>query len=216
LFKFKFEKAIQGQHFEGLDLLTKLLTPIPAPNPARVLIEEISDPTATSQDSDSDSESEIQWYVEQQIQEKPLQTDLTRSGPKYGFAHQKCNIFSKLSDEYSIVIDLPNPDVTPQTDRTEMRIEDEKIKFNEDHYLADLYDDSETIESCLLKYTPCYGDRQSDEDTLEDDYTEAEVDCLKNLPKKTFLLSKQEKSFVYCGLIVILYAYCFNRRINCG
>lgn len=205
LFKFKFEKAVPCQHFDGLDLLTKLLTPIPVANPARVLIEEISDPACANPESDSDSESEIEWFVDQQIQETPLQTD---SGSKYGFANKKCNVFSKLGDEYSLVIDLPEPDMTAESQRGILRVQDEKVKFNEDHYLADFYDDSEMIETCLLKYKPCYED--------DGGYTEAEVDCLKNLPKKTFLLTKQEKCYAYCGLIDILYAYCFNRRINCG
>jgi protein SHQ1 len=93
-----------------------------------------------------------------------------------------------------------------------MRIEDEKSHFNEDHYLADFFDDSEMIESALLKYEPEF--YNMNENDIE--YTEKEVDCLKNLPKKTYLLSNEEKCFAYCGLIDILYAYCYNNRATCG
>ena len=111
-----------------------------------------------------------------------------------------------------MIIDLPEPDLIKHEDRTKMRIEDEKEKFNEDHYLADYFDDTEMIESIILKYVPSY----SLFDSKNIEYTEKEVDCLKNLPKKTYLLDKNEKCIAYCGLIDILYAYCYNSRIMCG
>ena len=111
-----------------------------------------------------------------------------------------------------MIIDLPEPDATKHEERTKMRTLDEKAKFNEDHYLADYFDDSEMIESMILKYVPEYCSQELN--SLE--YTDKEVDCLKNLPKKTYLLDKKEKCVAYCGLIDILFAYCYNKRIMCG
>jgi protein SHQ1 len=48
------------------------------------------------------------------------------------------------------------------------------------------------------------------------DYTDDEIDSLKNLPKKSFILDKNEKFMAYTGLVDILYAYCYNNRVNCG
>ena len=42
------------------------------------------------------------------------------------------------------------------------------------------------------------------------------MDCLKLLPKRTYLLDKKEKFYAYSGLIDILFAYCYDNRINCG
>ena len=104
-----------------------------------------------------------------------------------------------------MVIDIQDPD-TNQEDRAIQRMNDENQKFNDDHYLADFFDDTGLIESSLLSYTPTY--------SVE--YTDQEIEILKNLPKKTFLLDKEEKFYAFSGLIDILFAYCYNRRINCG
>lgn len=46
IFKLKYKKKIQGENFEGLDLLTKLLTPNCSPNKLAVnLIEEVEGKT---------------------------------------------------------------------------------------------------------------------------------------------------------------------------
>ena len=64
------------------------------------------------------------------------------------------------------------------------------------------------IESLILKYEPEY--------SQINDYTEDEVDALKNLPKKKFLLDCEQKFYAYSGLVDILFAYCYNERVNCG
>jgi len=47
MFKFKFEKEIKGQNFQGLDLLTKLLTPRSNVSSAGPLIQELDSITPT-------------------------------------------------------------------------------------------------------------------------------------------------------------------------
>ena len=113
--------------------------------------------------------------------------------------------------EYGLIIDLPDPDTTPINERTQLRILNENEKFNSDHYLADFFDDTEMIENVILKY-------KTDELYQNDDsdYTEKEIDCLKSLLKKQYLLDKQEKLYAYSGIIDIIFAYCYNNRINCG
>lgn len=99
-----------------------------------------------------------------------------------------------------------------------MRIENEEEKFEDDHYLADLYD-NEYIDEVLLEYKPNFDKRHDDdddEDTNDGGFTQKEQDCLKSLPKKTYLLSKEQKFFAFTGLVDILYAYCYNNRVNCG
>ena len=104
-----------------------------------------------------------------------------------------------------LAIDIQDPD-NNQEDRAIQRMNDENQKFNDDHYLADYFDDTGIIESSLLQYTPVYSA----------EYTGQEIDILKNLPKKSFLLEKEQKFYAFSGLIDILFAYCYNRRINCG
>jgi protein SHQ1 len=74
--------------------------------------------------------------------------------------------------------------------------------------LADLYDNNE-LEDEILLYNP-------ETDYIDADYDEKQFDILQKLPKRTYLLSKEQKFEAYAGLIDILFAYCYNRRINCG
>jgi hypothetical protein len=106
LFKLKFEKATKGQVFEGLDLLTKLLTPISNKidaNPARNLIEEIpsvNDNNLIEQENnseDDEDEDEIEWFLEQNFNESQNNMGDLSSNIKYGFSNGKSNVFSKLS-----------------------------------------------------------------------------------------------------------------------
>ena len=104
MFKFKFLKAIKGEHFDGLDLLTKLLTPNTAvkENPTRPLIEEISSESNEDHvqdgDENDDEDDEIDWFIEQKLHDdSPSHIDLTNSTVTYGFSNKKSNVFSKLS-----------------------------------------------------------------------------------------------------------------------
>lgn len=207
MFKLKYSKKDIGEHFEGLDLLTKLLTPNCEPQKlATNLIEEINEEQVNNEDDDDDDE--IQWYIEQKVNEdEDTDIKLIDSLPKYGFAQTKSNVFSRLNNEYCLAVDLEDPDHN-KDNRTELRIENENSKFDDDHYLADFFDNDDMIESLILKYEPEY--------SQINDYTEDEVDALKNLPKKKFLLDCEQKFYAYSGLVDILFAYCYNERVNCG
>lgn len=125
------------------------------------------------------------------------------------------------------MIDLPDPDNTSIKERRKLRVENEDEKFDDDHYLADLYE-NEYIDEVLLKYKPDFSSnlRENEEEENEEsegneakdskEFTQSEQDCLKSLPKRTYLLSKEQKFFAFAGLVDILYAYCYTNRVNCG
>ena len=58
-----------------------------------------------------------------------------------------------FKSEYSLIVDLENPDETSYAERRKLRIQNEEEKFDEDHYLADIYD-NELIKETVLKYEP--------------------------------------------------------------
>ena len=124
-------------------------------------------------------------------------------------------------------MDLPEPDKNTRS-RREQRVEQEERKFDEDHYLADYFDDSETIESQVLAYEPAY--KSAEASDLE--YSESEVQVLKELPRKRFyfyfLLSTFLSKFVNLFLIYIrnhfllffcvtfYFLFSFLSTINCA
>lgn len=134
-----------------------------------------------------------------------------------------------------MIVDIPDPDNLDVEERRRMRVQNEDEKFEDDHYLADLYENDDHIAD-VLKYKPDFTKSSANKDGDDDDdesgdknekkdntdstgvveFNQREIDCLKSLPKKTYLLSREQKFFALAGLVDILYAYCYNNRVNCG
>ena len=100
-FEFKYSKANPGELFEGLDLLTKLLTPLSSTTKTKPLIEELDsiENEAECEEEEDDDEDGDKWFIEQQVRDDDCDDDLKLGNTisKYGFALTKSNIFSKLS-----------------------------------------------------------------------------------------------------------------------
>ena len=96
--------------------------------------------------------------------------------------------------------------------KKELKEEDEMAKFSEDHYLSDYFDEYDMIEDNLLKYVPEFVNLENS----DIEFSESEMDVLKNLPKKNYLLDKEQKLYAFSGLVDILFAYCYDQRVNCG
>ena len=96
MFKFKFQKENKGENFQGLDLLTKLLTPKAKEKTTGPLIEELNANEENGSDDEDGEEEEDgdMWYLEQEVCKDD---ELKITDIKYGFAQTKSNVFSKLS-----------------------------------------------------------------------------------------------------------------------
>ncbi|XP_077978268.1 protein SHQ1 homolog [Glandiceps talaboti] len=235
-FDFKFAKESPGEEFEGLDMLTKLLAPKGTVCAAAPLIEVIGEENGTDgaeephyvEDSeewaeDVEDEDDFDWQIEQE----PYQDEasLLASNVKYGFANQRNGVFQQLREEFVGVIDLPDPDHTSQNDRTKLRKEDESDQFDDDYYLADLYQDD--IIQQLIAYQPPWNQEymklQEKEKEGSDvtqhtivELTEEEKDQLRKLPNKEYLIDKQTRNVLMLGLVDILFAYAYNHRTTEG
>ena len=88
-----------------------------------------------------DEEEELQnWEIEQEINEQPLLNDST-----YGFANRQQDIFQRLSEEASELFELYNVAQITNQNRQKERLLAEQEKFDEEHYLADLFDPPEAL-----------------------------------------------------------------------
>ena len=88
-----------------------------------------------------DEEEELQnWEIEQEINEQPLLNDST-----YGFANRQQDIFQRLSEEASELFELYNLAQVTNQNRQKERLLAEQEKFDEEHYLADLFDPPEAL-----------------------------------------------------------------------
>jgi len=85
--------------------------------------------------------------------------------------------------------------------------------FNEEHYLADLME-AEYIKDIEthITYIAEWDKLQKDDIT----FTEMEIDLLKQLPNKEFLLDAIDIKNLCFNLVDILYASCYNHRCILG
>lgn len=123
----------------------------------------------------------------------------------YGFAMRSNHDFALVSYEFDEVFDV-DPRKHNLTERKRLRLEDEQNKFDGDHYLCDLIECDEIQELIQLKQP------QPDDDKLV--FTAKELDFLKDLPNRQYKLNEKQLKYCHNGLLDILFAYCYERRMN--
>jgi protein SHQ1 len=213
-YKLKVLKKVPGEHFEGLEMITRLLAIPSATNkPKQQLIEVISSEARQESDQSEDDEDDLydehetldDFYVEQRPAEISVSTH------KYGFNQMHSGVLERFGDELWQLIDLPTPGQIGPAERIERRLAQEQLDFDDEHYLSDLYDNVDTINR-LIEYEAACVQRPEDHQR----FTDEETFCLKNLPRREYCLDRFERRSAMYGLIDVLFAYAFDRRVNEG
>ena len=149
------------EHFDGLDMLTHLMTPIgsiagPAGTAAastttgievmdgskkRRNEEDFNEIVAAASESTSNDNNIAQVEGSDELM-------LGISRPTYGFNSGFSGFFEPLQEDLHDIVDIPDPDHILAQDRRFLREQDEDQKFNPDHYMADLmeFDGKEMLE----------------------------------------------------------------------
>ncbi|XP_018320432.1 protein SHQ1 homolog [Agrilus planipennis] len=182
-FSFTYDKAIPGEFFPDLDLITKLLEKKVVVNSGERKIEILS--SSTSDDNSED-----------------LYKDDLHTG-RYGFGLRGGYNFKFVSSEFKDVFEVDPFKTDLQTRRT-LRIQEEKQKFSPDHYIADFCENEEIKEFINLKL-PCIS-------KTDIQFNDRELDFLKELHNIQYSLTDEEECFCRNGLVDILYGYCYDRR----
>ncbi|KAM3960638.1 protein SHQ1 homolog [Aphomia sociella] len=184
-FNLVFDKEIPGEYFENLDMITSLLAPRDIPDINPNLVEMLEEDGITFEEDENKDDC---------------------NNFSYGFANKVTTEFTNIGTEFPQVFELRIPDRVAVDERNRLRSEHEDSKFSSDHYLADFFDD-ELLEPYLT--TATFWDTPG---FNSPDFTEDEVGVLKELPNKSYLLSKSEYKQVLHGLVDILYGYCYDKR----
>ncbi|CAK9810353.1 Protein SHQ1 homolog [Anthophora quadrimaculata] len=219
-FSLRFSKVIKGEYFENLDMISTLLAPPKKKSTIVPNIEVIGNPSANSEDiNDISSEHEFtaddentngdEWYMHQNNLADNI--PLLPTSPKYGFANKISGALAAFESAWiKEIIDLPMPDVTPQSERRGLREKREISNFNEEHYLADLMQ---------LECIEPYISFSAEWDTLKKEnisFNDTEIDLLKELPNKEYLLNNEEIHKSLLSIVDILFASCYNHRTTMG
>ncbi|XP_076231396.1 protein SHQ1 homolog isoform X2 [Calliopsis andreniformis] len=218
-FHLRFSKVTKGEYFENLDMITTLLGPPKKKSTVVPNIEVIGNPSANSEDINNtldESDSLIdentngdEWYMHQNNSIETI--PLLSGSPKYGFANKISNALVAFEEAWiKEIIDLPMPDSTPQFERKKLREGRELSDFTEEHYLADLMQ-PECIEP-YISFTAEWDILEKKNISLN----ETEVDLLKELPNKEYLLNNEETHRLLLSLVDILFGSCYNHRTTLG
>ena len=228
-FTAKIAKENKGEMFEGLDMLTKLLTPPEAdskPTTSPGIVEQTSssgvEPTQSShqaektgntlgdeEEEEEEEEEEFDWYIEQSVPSVLETEGILSGGAKYGFALQKSGLSQKLLAEFCEILDVKDPDRVSSSERRQQRLAKETELFCSEHYLADLYDNDEIAE--ILSFQPWWS-KSCDQLMLSEEAKE----LMLKLPRKKHLIDTDVLPCVYLGLVDIIFAYAYNHRILYG
>ncbi|XP_067685245.1 protein SHQ1 homolog [Haliotis asinina] len=214
-FTIRAPKQTPGQVFEGLDMLTKLLAPRGDRSAKQPTIEVMGEESILPSDALPDEE-DIDWSVEQ----TPfMETSMQVEGHKYGFGCLRSGVFKRLQSELCEVVDLKDPDSVAPEKRRAQRKEEEANKFDDDHYLADLYQDD--VVQHLLSFKPTWdpawkqlskGGKRKELMTL----TEEEKEKMRKLPNKEYLIDSNVLPSVYLSLVDIIFCYMYSFRVTEG
>ena len=114
-------KLNPGEHFDGLDMLTKLLThrkELPG------TIEELDGDAAPPADATAAEAAAAADAAELRVLH-----------PRYGFANGFSDFFEPLQEDLPEIIDLPQPDLVPAAERRALREQNEDQHFEIEHYM---------------------------------------------------------------------------------
>lgn len=108
--------------------------------------------------------------------------------------------------ELGEVCEIKNPDAVPPAKRWAEKYAEEQIKFSDDHYLSDLM-----LENDIPRLLEFHFDSES-LNTL----TPKNVDQMKILGNRKFILDKSEQKVLFFGMIDIIFSYCYDWRTSEG
>lgn len=221
-------KQTPGEVFTGLDLLTKLLAPAPKAASTRpplieVLENHAAQDEALPEGEQQEEEDEMDWHVEQTPWTAQDETSLLEgSVRKYGFDRQRTGVIARIKDEMPGLVDIVDPERKTVQEARQERLKEENDRFSAEHYLADRYEPA-GVEQVLAYAAPWWdlvarldssGDTAASESLFQ--FTEEEKTKMRNLPRKEYLLDKQLEPSLLLGLVDIMFAYAYNKRVTEG
>ncbi|KAI8336910.1 SHQ1 protein-domain-containing protein [Blakeslea trispora] len=213
-FTIRVSKETKGQHFEDLDLLTKLLarTGETEKQKKKPLIEVVkSEENAPLEDTELQDAIDFNWELPQE-----LPTETLKLSAHYGFNQQYSGYFRHVHETMNEINELSEPERLTAEERRQERLASENAQFNEDHYCMDCL--NEEIQQ-LIKYKTIYTkelrhlQKETEQKSLIK-FNSKEEAMMRDLPNKEYLVSSEKTT--YLGLVDLMFAYSYNLRTTEG
>jgi len=224
MFRVKVAKETPGEHFQGLEFISTLLTKKSAKKSTAPMIEVVDGGAEYDGRSDDDEDGD-EWLWKQNLPTAGLDDDeksnIDFQVPKYGFNNKASGLFSsKLAEERREITDMSDPDSMTQSQRRGWKLEHESSKFEKEHYLADWLDEEGEIRGLIDAEesnvnNPVWVERWRNFNASS--FSDEEKFTLKNLPRKEILLtSKEERKVASLSILDVFLASCYDFRSTDG
>ncbi|KAJ3262036.1 Hsp90 cochaperone shq1 [Boothiomyces macroporosus] len=206
-------KAEKGQHFEDLDLLTKLMDIKEKPVEKKVLIEEIGDSKMEPMSDmaiDNTEQEEFDWN-------HPQELPVIQTSTNYGFNNLYSGMGASINELARDFIDIKDLDSSTYETRRNERLTIEELKFDDEYYMYDCVMNEDI--PMLLEFKPDSWKLLKKVQKLQEiqvELDQGELEQLSKLSNKNYLFAANEEIYIYFGLIDIIYAYCYNYRTTLG
>lgn len=215
--KIPVEKKNPGEHFENLDILEQLLAKSKT-KPGKKLIQVLQNNKQNDQESNEDEEEEeFDWTIEQKISNNN-QDDIQFSYQyPYGFANSMTNIIINDDDEDSEIFDIKNPGKKSLAQRRRERLQKELNDFDEQYYLANLYDNDDKllIDSMIESQSAPWNDWKLSKSKILTDQDRKYINENIMPEKYDFIrYDSSTKKAILLSLFDILFGYCYDLRTN--
>ena len=253
-------KHVKGQFFPDLDMISVLLQQSSSSTSNKAIptsgskIQVISSSNDTIAHNGGDASDENDDAIEQAIKDSLIDdeqhynnlTNLTTTRYSYGFNNQYSNILLPLQELLTDILSLQTPpDYTSYIDRHNMRIKDEKKRFDPERYLGDYYGVYEDMIYIQAKeYEPYWciqyklQQQQSSKILPNNQLEPSEIGHNSDPPIQSILSEQEyevlcehikvkpihtsiptntnEEKYIIYNLYDILFAYCYEYRITSG
>lgn len=214
-------KETKGEHFEDLDLTTKLLArlkvePKVAPKTQGVLIEEVDSEVSTGPTEPGKVEESIKTMAKEaedfdwEVEQKP--ETLNTSQPKYGFNDQYAGMLNHTVGNGNDINELTDPDNLEADARIMQRLIKENLKFDPEYYANEYLTAKFAPEDCQISQILAWESPFKIGHTIE--FTKEEQERMNNLPKKSYLIDDPRP--LYYTVVSMLFAYMYDLRSNEG
>lgn len=223
-----------GVDFGDLSMLTRFLpkkewSPLEkeAPKPLIQVVSSVDhmEEESVQDDVKMDTDSSL-LHLEPEHMELKLDGQI-----KYGFNNQYARFFKCWHGQIGDIIQLPTPDTTLESERSQLREQHENVSFDMDRYILDyLHVDEDMLYQAACSFVPKWKNKKpvrlstiQEQDTIEnamdtlslsDAFTDTENEILRRLPNREYLLDASERARIAYGLVDILLAYCYDHRIT--
>jgi protein SHQ1 len=212
-------KAEPGQHFDNLDMITKLLTVSKRPAASAA-----GPPGIEVLGGDCDSDSDSEWYK----QPFPVAAAgapacdasaadgegirIFEQSSCYGFGSKYKGLFADVEADMDVLA-AKGFDACSASERQQQRHMQEEEAFDLDAYMNDTYDPDDDVQS-FLAFEAQWASAAAA--AAASTFSDEEQDELQRLPRRSYVLSRQDKMEAAAALAGIVYAFCSDRRMGMG